>query len=391
MSRTPTINTYNDVYEHMLDVNDISGNRNKRLARRAIQQAYRDFFRERNWTYNLKRFQIRTEASVSNLTVTYDHTGGSSERLLTFSGSLPANAENYIVRIDQIHYEIAQQVSSTQVTLKTNSNPGEDLASGTACEIYRSSYLLPLDLIALTKVTDVTSVNRELEYVTPEEFVQRNRGLVTSGQSYYYTFTRDESHIGSLAIRLGPPPSSVRNYDCFGSYAGRGLKLLDQRTGTVESNATSVTLAGSGTSWDDSLLGSMIRVSKTDSVPTPPIGDITNTDVPIAFERRVVAVPDSTTITLDSAPGVTGSGKGYIASDPLDLHEGSMLTAFLSLCDLEYARMTRSEDIERLRQRYYRDMREAAAADSQNMTYTASYGQAYRLRDYAQSVTKNTN
>ena len=110
--------------------------RSLQLAKLAMQEAQQHLMAERDWRYMDRWFKFTTDASYSTGSITYDHTGGSSERLVTLaSGTWPTWAAYGIVLINQQMYQVEQRLSDTTLTLTEQANPGSDLAAGTENKI----------------------------------------------------------------------------------------------------------------------------------------------------------------------------------------------------------------------------------------------------------------
>ena len=137
--------TFQDAVDHVSDVFDIAGldatSKHFRAAKRAVADAYRDIVRLHEWSYYERHGQITTEAEQSSSTITYDHTGGTYERMVTIAaGTWPTNARYMHIIIESQRYKVATRESSTVITLTPDTNPGADVAAGTSYNIFRSVY-----------------------------------------------------------------------------------------------------------------------------------------------------------------------------------------------------------------------------------------------------------
>lgn len=123
----------------------------KNAIDRIINSGLRKFYQSHDWTFLKIWTTLSINAPYSTGTIAYDHTGGSSERLVTLSdGTFPSwvqtNAGNGVyIEIDGVNYEVATYVDSTNVTLASTSNPGSDVSAGTSYEIHQDDYDLPDD------------------------------------------------------------------------------------------------------------------------------------------------------------------------------------------------------------------------------------------------------
>jgi hypothetical protein len=66
-------------------------------------------------------------------------------------------------------------------------------------------------------------------------------------------------------------------------------------------------------------------------------------DNPYAFQTSVLTYGSATALTLLDVANAAYSGVKYTLSDPLDIEDGAMFTAFLRLAEARYSRMARME------------------------------------------------
>lgn len=367
MANEPLYYTYQDAVDHVLDLFQMTRDaRNHRQARRAVQQAYRDVWNQHDWQYSHQRFSIVTTAAYSTGTVVYDHTGGASERLLTFTGAtLPSDAAYGSIIIGDRHYEIDARLSDTTATLTESNNPGADVSS-TTYTWYRDCYPLPVGTRAITRLVDVAGVAREVCFVPADEWLALTRGYDTTGWPYFFTFTRDMNYTGRVCIRFGPPPSDSRTYDMFGIFGdGKMLKTEIASAGTVTTSSTTVT--GTGTAFASKHIGSVIRFGTTAAPPTNMVGGLDfNDDNPFAAQRIVTAVASTTSLTINEALTTELTGVRYTISDLIDIDEPAMHTAFLRGLETEMSILLNQtqNSINQRQQRYNMALREARAADN---------------------------
>ena len=83
--------------------------------------------------------------------VSYDHTGGASELLVTLAGDtwpswFDATSDEFTtLRIAGVDYYVATWVSTTTLTLSTANNPGENVDATEDFSLHQDNYLLPDD------------------------------------------------------------------------------------------------------------------------------------------------------------------------------------------------------------------------------------------------------
>ena len=353
MSSIP-IFTFHDAGEHIDNVFNPaakpSEGRDARLKRAAIVNAYRDLPSKHRWTYYQRRTLVVTEASYSTGTVTYDYTGGTYERQLTLSdGTWPSTAARGMVVIDDVHYPIHQRMSDTVVTLGPRVYPTSDISSSSFVW-YRDAYPLPTNFLALNEVIDTTDANtRGLIYASPSEHLQRSRsyGGQVCNRPDWYTIRNEGDYVGSLSIVFGRPPSEARSYDIAYSCRPKNLRTYNESTGTITCTAGSAIVGGSSTAFSSVHVGAAMRfTASTTDEPTTVIGNVDGTLNPFLAERIILAVTNTTTLTVDAAPSSSDdlTAAKYTISDLIDIEPQAMLPYFLRLCELEYAKLAKRDD-----------------------------------------------
>jgi len=356
--------TYQDAVEYVLDVFDDERSNAKvlRQAKRAVLRAYRDLPNRHDWKCYQSRRILVTAASQDDGTITYDHTGGASERLLTLADdTFPSTARFFRINIDGTHYPIDTYVDSTNVTLPENENPGADVAAGTDCVIYRNAYPLPADFRKMGWLFDITGKN-EIEIVSPDEAHAHSVFYGTPGVPSMAAIHEAGEYFGVMQLVFGPAPSTARTYDMLYTRSPRAL-LTERVEGTATTVGTAVTVDAAVLD-SNKHVGSVLRFSDSTTDPTGPEGDIADVDNPYFAQRIIQSVNSTTTATLDAALPSNITDKNYVLSDPIDLHHSSMLTYFQLLCEAIFCRITGREDRHERRAVADRELLLAMEADS---------------------------
>lgn len=348
MSGSRALWTFQDAVEHLIDVSGgTTVAEERRKARRAVELAYCELPLRDDWGYLTRRGQFLTDASQSTGTVAYDHSGGAYERMLTLSGTTwPGNARYGTVIISNQHYLIESRKSDTIVTLRHDSNPGSDVASGTSYEYYRSIYPVPMDFRRGSEPIEFQNSGRPVCYAPPEDWLT---WLAVHGRPTAwinaYTIRGVTDDYNTLAFEVAPP-STAQTFDYVYSAIPRPLQVFgsapEYSTGTISVSGTTVT--GSSTVWEERMTGCVIRFPPAGSstIPTGSSGAYGN-DNPAAEYRIVQAVASATSLTIDQAPAGSYSGVKYTIGDPLDLDYQVMLDAFLALCEWKFSIILKEE------------------------------------------------
>lgn len=331
--------TFQDAVEHLLDLHEIDRNGlNERRARAAVLQAYRDLPFRHTWNYYYRQRLLQTVTQQTSSTITYDHTGGASERLVTIAaGTWPSWAAYGRLIIDEVAYEIEDRKSPTTLTLEATSNPGADLAAGTSYVLYQSAYPLPADFRSLCRIWDVDE-NRELKRIDPS---QHHSGLMVSYKTpatpYEVAVRATGEYQGGFQLHFSPPPDTAKTYDMLYVAAARKLSIDEYSTGTVSVTSGDATVTGTApASFPTNCVGSVIRFSSTPALPSGLVGALDGTDNPFVLQGIIKEWTDATHVELSEAPTVSLSGVAFTISDPLDIEPGAMLTAMLRAAEAEF-------------------------------------------------------
>ena len=311
--------TYHDVLDYVTALTD-GGARTKdlRLFKEAILGAYRDVASAAEWDYYMTEGRVDLVASYSTGTVAYDHTGGANELQLTLSGGTwPTWARYGRVRIDDVVYPVDDRISNSIVTLDTSMNPGADISAGTSYEMYRSVYPLPSDMWRLYDVAVEKSFWVPY-YITPTQWLQRERFVQSSGQTWAWTIMKSPDDEGRWALWVDPSPSTA---EPLGFIYRRRPRTL--RWAVTETEARSYTAGGSAsastattsTALPSSMVGSIIRFG---TAATHPSGLAGNS--PFIEQHKIKSI-SSTTVTLDGTLSQAHSSAKIVVSDPIDMND----------------------------------------------------------------------
>lgn len=374
--------TYKDAVDHAIDFlgADVS-NEAARVAKRAVLAAYLEIANAHRWSYLYQRGRVTTVEPYATGTVAFDYTGGTYERMLTLTdGTWPEWAPYGVVVIGQTAYEVADRKSSAVLTLASHGNPGEDIDAGTSYTLYRDTYPLPSDFIAADEVIAIGQIAC-LTYQHPREWVNRQRIIQSPAVPNVYTVMGDQNYFGTLALKLFPAPDDAYQLDFIYQRRPRQLSLEEYSTGTVTVAADAVTVTGSGTTFTSAMVGSVIRLSDdSTNKPTGVVGS-----EPAAQERVVMSYTSATEVSVDTAFDQTLTGVKFVISNPLDLEEGAMLTAFWRCVEKELGVLRKMKDRDELFNLYRQALILAREADSRSFQPRAAgmaSGMPYRLRDF---------
>lgn len=362
--------TYQDAIEYLADAfdHDLSA-RNERNMRRAVEEAYRELPLQAYWTYYRRREVLNTVPSQSTGTISYTH----STRTVALTGStFPSGVEKYRLIIGNAHYDIESRTSSTAIVLPELSNPGADVASGTAYTLYKSEYILPENFRRMIAMYDITQ-RRLIEPVedSTEQMLQ-NAALWSPGVPLYYAIRNTGEVVDRLSVIFSAPPSSARGYDLMYDAKPRAFGVpWKYSTGTVSVSDGGTAVTGSGTSFPSNCAGCVIRFSVNSAdEPTGPYGSVVagnHVDNPYVFQTTISSYTSGTSVTLADAAPQAFSGVSYTISDPIDIEDGAMFTAFLRLSEAKYASLMNYDKAEKREEAALRALILAKESDKRTM------------------------
>lgn len=343
--------TYQDLVEHLLDHFQHTGDeRARRTARHACQEAMRDLANWHKWK-NLKRLFVLATVASENGTASYVH---SSRQLTISAGSWPTWAAFGQIKFDSIIYDVEERTSATVLTLPERSNPGADLAAK-SFSIFRSRFPLPVDFRSIaSQVMEVDGYGALAEIGLSNLYDDLLNNVGIPGFADTMAVVEDPKYLGSLAIQLQGPPSTVKQYAFLYDRRPQPLVTEVYDAGTIAFTGGTATATGAGTAFTAAHKGCVLRVGTGQDEPTSPYGYTGDRHTPPAYQRIVLGVSGQT-LTVDENFGANGSALKYTLSDPIDIEYGSMLTPLKRLAEWLYAEMTGGRTDGPARQRKFMD------------------------------------
>lgn len=337
----PFLSTFQDLVDSLVTFTRGGGqDAEQRDLRTAGFLAYQHLAKVHDWQFFRRNYRIQLVAPVSTGTITYDHTGGTYERMVTFSTALSATAQAWApygtIMIDDVYHDIDAVKSSTVVTLGSVRNPGADVAAGTEYTLFRTSYNMPPDFRGAWAPLDENSYMAS--YLQPEEFHYLERIYPSTSSIWYWTIMPSSDSYGTWAMKFHGYPSEVESMDFL--YQGRPRPIrytgyeTKCRTGTVAITSGTATVTGTSTQFESGMIGSVLRVSSDTSTYPGGVYDLN----PWSEQKIITAVASTTSLTVDSNFDSTYSGTKYTISDPLDIDE-ELNGALVALAEAKLARI----------------------------------------------------
>lgn len=342
-----------------------------RDCRQAIDEALRDIVNAHTWSYYYTFGRLNTNAPFNDGTIKFQLSSGPLPNYMTLtpqaSTGWPSWAADGYIYINNIVYRVDRVIDATHLTmqvLNVNLAPRADLAAGTSYQLYQDSYLLPVDFIAQDQSLYETCFG-PLQYVHPREWLFAHRYIFNTGIPQFYAIDSDIKYPNRLVVRLAPLPVDNRTLDYIYKRRPRPILWQTMSQGTVSLVSGSVSVVGVGTAFDQTMAGSVLRVSPTVALPTWMPGPN-----PATFEAIIDSVQDSTHLKLMplTPSTVTYTGVGYVISDPIDIETGSMLNAFLRCCEHKVGQIRIMKDKPDALTQYRYELQKAKDADTRSFS-----------------------
>lgn len=334
------------------------------FIRSAVQDAYRELTEARRWTYLLKPDRIRVPAAHTSTTaantVTYTN---STLTVLASGGTWPTWAANGAIQFngDGKWHRVATRSSNTELILHATMNPGADVASSSTYKLIQCLFSLPADFAAIDQPYEEDLI-KQGRYDVYNAWLGLERFGTGTGHPKAFEIVGDEDNYNRLALYglFEEPTGATKELDFF--YHRRPRELVHSGydrihyQGTVAVSGTT-TITGTGTAFEDSFEGAILRISRDTNIPTGLDGLR-----PYLDQLRLDTYSSATSITTSSASAFTVSGRGYVISDPLDI-DPSMLTALLRGIEKQLAEHRNGRNKQEMNDIYQIAFTKAAALD----------------------------
>ena len=325
-SYLPEVYTWRD---WIVDLADTTGVRDSGLSDRRLRtatlDAYRDLCNKRDWNFLIYPIKLRTTARVSAAGY-YDHTGGSSERLVTLTTGTVASAaalRDLSIVIDGLPYEPDTWLTTTTFTLSLRANPGQDvssLASPGDIELVRIAYPCPANFVK-AYTPEVSDNMGPIGWIAPESVhAWSMRQTPQYGEPRGVAVMQHPKLIGSKCLMVIPYPTESRLISLLYHGTARALNYHGLSSGQVGTFTTDIGVDAnkctivSGITVSSKMIGSIFRLRSDTQIPE-------NRDGQYPFEEQatIIAVSGTTIVYLDRDLTSSYTAKACVISDPVDV------------------------------------------------------------------------
>ena len=383
------IPTYQDCVNHLLDyLGSDPSDAALRDAKKSVNEAYRDLANAHTWTYLYTPSIIQTAQMIAQIQTIV----GSAMALLLRTSMMVVSFQGWLLLHAQwpswahdgmlvlghndptdygisyganLAYLVDRVISPTVLTLREESNPGEDIPYPAAYAFYRDSYPLPRDFIA-QDVTFIPNNFPNLQFIHPREWMRISQNEVRVGKPLYYSILGYDREPGRHAVHFSPIPDI--KYEIHYAYKRlpRAVRLYEQSAGVVSVDADLVTVIGlKGANFTKAMEGnSIIRFSAQGSTELP---TDQYRDAPYDHEALVTNYLDQTHVLIEPEAPAAYQGVRYVISDVMDIDPGSMTTVLLRLCEQKLSVIRILKDRQFPKEEFQIALDRAKCADSRTM------------------------
>ncbi len=366
--------TYHDIAMRLHDRFGLNQSpRELSQVRVAVADAYRDLPSIYPWKWYNRRFLLSTSPKAT-FTVTYDVTGGSSERLVTItSGTAPLDLEYGEIIYGDKFYPIERRISSTQFTLAESAYPPNDFTA-TQVTWVRSNYTLPSQIRQIHEAWSA-SQNRKLTYIPFQEMSRYYLISPNTGVAFYFNINSSSQILGHSALKLYPAPDASEQFEI--NCAVHTTPLINFDVTGTDGVATAVsTFTSASGPFNSSMVGSVLRLTYGGKIPK---GRMVYDEKRSVYEEQylIKRFVSSTEIQVDGVIK-TGTDVAFQVSDYVDIGPDSLLSAFEALAHEKfcYNHAVSGEETGRAAARKTQEIRAAIEADSKvnwNLEYSLPY------------------
>jgi hypothetical protein len=331
--------------------------------RRAILNAYQRLTTNNHgWRYYIVAGRVNLNGLYDTGTIAYT---ASTRTFAITGGSWPSWAKYGQIRVANDVYDV-ESVSGSNLVVTALNSPVDNIASGTAYQLFQAQYAVPDDYQDLYIVT---STGGWLQgYITPEDWFSQQRNYASVGTPNRWTIAGSTNpKYGRKALLVDPAPSSNAPHVFLYRRTARPLRLTGQETasttGTLSISAAGTTVTGVGTSFSSRMIGSVLRVC--DSTTTSPDG--LGGAEPYTEEFVIKAVASTTSLTIGSASVAAYSGVKFRVSDPIDIDDCMISPMWRGVeFEIESVRNTSAAALARAKDLYQQELLGAWAIDGQS-------------------------
>jgi len=337
--------TYQDAYEHLLDVYDLSGKAvgvQDRRLRRAIGEAYRLLPSFHDWEYFRGTTYVVTTAPESH-PGTYT---ASTRRIVISSGTWTEHATAGAVVVNNIRYPVSRRIDDTTIELEY----GPESDTTDTFRWQRFKYLLPLDVGEISQIVDPNQY-AEATRVPPEELFWWQEAINTEIYPLAWSLFPSSQYAGRLELWLSGSGEISRTLKIQYRIRHTGVSITELNTGTVSVTGDVATFSESVLT--SSAIGAVLRISSDGNTPTSQYGRLernTNTGEqtvvlrPAEYETRITTINSATEAVISSSLSASPiTTKGYSISSHINVNYEGMWEFFLRLAEERYDILRRAD------------------------------------------------
>lgn len=306
------------------------------LFKRAIQDAIRVLPSLHEWQYYRRQARFKSSPQAE-MTVTYDASGGSVERLLTITSgdTWPQDASYGHIVIGGRTYRIEKRLSDIQATLEADFTPLGDFTSSVLWQ--RPSYRFSREIAKVHYCHNLT-IDRPVQYVPSADHQAGSYDpWLRGGYTEWFTWQNRGNRFGSSEFVLIPPPTTAQEFEVSATVVPH-IPTINAVNGSVLEGTTNASqITSESAVFDQRIIGTILRISRDSSPPTE--FNSGNWE----FQAFVTGVTDTNTLNISEPLPATYAGRGFVLSSPIDVDSAVMLESLEDFAFMQYTKNHKHE------------------------------------------------
>lgn len=360
-SGIPSAKTYtlqDLIYMMLIRTGSQTGATQNARITKAIQSAIQALPSKHRWNYYHRQSRFNASPEVT-FDITYDRTGGSSERLVTITSAhtWPEDATYGELLIGDISYRVHRRLSDTTATLAPGMERAEDYTGSAKWQ--RRAYSFGREIRKIHYMHNLTT-DRPIGMLPPSRFAINQQNSYTAGLVRYYSWQNHGSTFGSSEVVLYPPPASSDTYEVSAEVMPH-IPTIHSVTGAdLATTLGNSDVTSAGATFTDNLVGSVIRIARDSTIP------IGANSEDYFFEAFILSVDSSNQLTLSETLPSTLTNLGYLISSPVDIEASVLLEALEDEAFYQYCKNHSHEQIQTASSMAQKSLMEAMVRNERN-------------------------
>jgi len=296
--------------------------------RYAIANALGEVWNAHDWPYYQGQKRIQIDAPYSTGTITFDL---ATRQVTLAGGTWPTWAVYGTFRVGIKNAKVANRISDTVLELETGTSFTADISSASTYILYRNEYPLDAEVRKLAYVTIDSQSKIPLQYMPAIEFTPPQ--TTVSGTPRYFTIQKDRKVMSGLSICFWPIPTIAKTVQFSYIRKPKVITHWSETSGVITATADSKSIAGTGTAFESSMVGAVLRIGRNQVAVTGPYGTS-----PFSEQCSIESVASATALVVQPAVVTARTNVKYEISSLIDIDDEIMSSFFQQQCYFELSK-----------------------------------------------------